>query len=200
MGQDDPALNLKVQVQGAQQASQDLNGVADATKQVDNSTKSLSEGAGEARSSLREFSRSGAETREVIDGLDRASKGGAGAIVGMAQAVRGFIGVARGAVAATGAGGLILVLGAIIGLFASFRKSTDDAGEGLKKNADATEELKKRTEALGEAAKKQADEQIKDLKLVNEQFGILISSIDATLQHTLALNSAQEKLAQAQLE
>jgi hypothetical protein len=198
---DDSALKVKVQVDGAEEAASEIKWVKQSVDEASDSTKKISDSSKEASSSMREFLRSGSEARLGISELEAASQGGIRGLFGLAGAFRSFIGFVRTTIGASGPIGLLIVaLGAIIGLFLSMKKGAEEAGDGIKKNAESTEDLRKKLEALEEAAKKEGETQIEALKKIHDGYDQELSDIDAAMARTEKLREANKKLAEDQLE
>jgi|GEM_PF-4124050 len=147
----DPALNLKVNVTGAQQGATQLDQLAKATDKTASAAQSASSNAKGAASGFQEFSKAGNDAAQIVGGLEQASAGGVRGLFGLAGAMKGLINVVRGAVGASGPFGLLaLVLGTLGGLFLALRDKSKPAAEGLQsvaekaqKAADAVKELNK---------------------------------------------------------
>lgn len=170
----DPALNLKVNVTGAQQGAAALDQVAKGTDKVtqaagksapaQTAAANAAKGLGESLSALGSRNN---DAKDVLEGVSAAAKGGEGALFGIAKAARAAFAVFASGPIGIAVAGLALIGTAAFALkdkLGAPKKSAEELAEELAKSAQAAEllnkvkmeSLKLEVDAIDQSAKKAA--------------------------------------------
>ena len=196
MSEDGPELNVKVNVDGATEAADQIKDLGSAGKEAGEKTGG---GFKEGAKGLRELLLNSRHSKEIFEALEHGTKGGVAGIMGMIRALRAFMILTVEAVGGPFAA-FAVAIGAIIAAFTVFGHRAKEAGEGLKETGNKGDEAKQKIEELDKVSKAALETMLEQLKEVVTGWDELLARIDQAAAANKELRSAQRGLEDAQLK